>query len=70
MEKQNKKNSAENLSAENEGNITPLQLLQEIQPLLKEYFIGDFEIQNNALKMTFLNGQIFELSVEEANAKN
>lgn len=65
MEKQSKKNTAENLSAANEEKITPLQLLQEIQPLLKEYFIGDYEIQNNALKMTFLNGQIFKLAVGE-----
>ena len=44
-------------------NINPLQLLQEIEPLLKEYFIGKFEVENNALNMTFENGQKFKLVI-------
>lgn len=63
MEKQDKKNTA-NDYAVNE-HITPLQLLQEIEPLLKEYFIGDFEIKNNALNMKFKNGQTFVLKICE-----
>ena len=65
MEKGSKKNTAYDNDAINEKNITPLQLLQEIEPLLKEYFIGDFEIKDNALNMTFKNGQTFKLNICE-----
>ena len=65
MNNDGKKNTAYDKDAVNEENITPLQLLQEIQPLLKEYFIGDFEIEDNALNMTFKNGQTFKLKICE-----
>ena len=45
--------------------ITPVQLLQEIEPLLKEYFIGNFEIKGNALNLKFKNGQNFILKIAE-----
>ena len=64
MEKQGKKNTANDFFAVNE-HITPLQLLQEIAPLLEEYFIGEFEIENNALSMKFQNGQLFKLKIGE-----
>ena len=64
MEKQSKKNTANALFAVNEI-ITPIQLLQEIEPLLKEYFIGDFEIKDNSLNLKFKNGQIFKLKIAE-----
>ena len=64
MENQGKKNTANDLFAANER-ITPLQLLQEIEPLLKEYFIGEFEIENNVLNMKFQNGQTFKLKIGE-----
>ena len=63
MEKQNKKNTANDFAV-NE-HITPLQLLQEIEPLLKEYFIGEFEVKNNSLNMKFKNGQTFKLTIGE-----
>lgn len=56
MKNSNKKNTAADIDAVNEKTITSLQLLQEIEPLLKEYFIGSFEIKNNALNMSFKNG--------------
>ena len=65
MNNDGKKNTAYDKDAVKEENITPLQLLQEIQPLLKEYFIGDFEIKDNALNMTFKNGQTFKLKICE-----
>ena len=65
MEKQDKKNTANDLFAVREKNTTPVQLLQEIEPLLKEYFIGDFEVKENALNMSFLNGQKFKLKICE-----
>lgn len=63
MEKRNKKNTANDFAV-NEV-ITPLQLLQELEPLLKEYFIGDFSIENNALNLKFKNGQTFILKIGE-----
>ena len=63
MEKQGKKNTANDFAV-NE-HITPLQLLQEIEPLLKEYFIGEFEVKSNALNMKFKNGQTFILKIGE-----
>ena len=64
MVKKNKKNTANDLLAVNEI-ITPIQLLQEIEPLLKEYFIGDFKIVNNAINLNFKNGQTFKLKIAE-----
>ena len=63
MTKQSKKNTSKDFAV-NEI-ITPLQLLQEIEPLLKEYFIGNFEIENNALNLRFKNGQTFKLKIAE-----
>ena len=65
MSNKSKKNTANDLFAVNEKNITPIQLIQEIEPLLKEYFVGDFEIVNNSLKLNFKNGQIFKLKICE-----
>lgn len=64
MTKQSKKNTAEDIYAVKET-INSLQLLQEIVPLLKEYFIGDFEVENNALNLNFKNGQTFKLKIAE-----
>ena len=65
MSNKSKKNTANDLFAVKEKNISPIQLLQEIEPLLKEYFIGEFEIENNALSMKFKNGQTFKLKICE-----
>ena len=65
MDLRKQKNTAVDITAENEKNITPLQLLQEIQPLLKEYFIGEFNIDSNAVNMSFKNGQKFKLTIGE-----
>ena len=64
MEKQSKKNTANDLLAVNEI-ITSIQLLQEIEPLLKEFFIGDFEIKDSTLNLKFKNGQTFKLNIAE-----
>lgn len=65
MDLREEKNTADISAAVNEGEITPLQLMQEIQPLLNEYFIGDFEIKNNVLRLIFKNGQIFNLQIQK-----
>ena len=64
MEHEGKKNTANGEFAVNEI-INPLQLLEEIEPLLKEYFIGDFVIEDNSIKMKFENGQTFILKIGE-----
>lgn len=40
-------------------------LLEEIEPLLREYFIGGFELNSEAIILNFKNGQIFRLTIEE-----
>ena len=65
MTKKGKKNTAPYFDAESESTINPLQLLQEIEPLLQEFFIGDFEIVNRGLVMRFKNGQSFVVKVCE-----
>ena len=65
MTKKEQKNTAPVFDAANEGVINPLQLLQEIEPLLREYFIGDFKIKDNAISMHFKNGQRFALKICE-----
>ena len=59
-----KKTSACLVEVENET-IKPIDLLQEIEPLLKEYFIGGFEIKDEKIILSFKNGQQFRLVIEE-----
>lgn len=56
----NEKTSAGSAEVEKEI-ISRIDLLQEIEPLLNEYFIGGFEIKDNAIIMNFKNGQRFRL---------
>ena len=58
------KNTAEELAV-NEGTICAKELLEEIEPLLREYFIGGFELTAEAIILNFKNGQKFRLTVEE-----
>ena len=69
MAKQDKKNTAVDLTAANEKSITKENLLKEILPLMKEYFIGKFKIENGVIKMSFMDGKKFVLTVHEANEK-
>ena len=64
MINKSKKNTANDTFAVKEV-ITPIHLLEEIEPLIKEYFIGDFCLKNNALYLSFENGQSFRLTVGE-----
>lgn len=65
MAKMSKKNTASYLEAVKKVRIAPLHLLHEIQFLLEESFIGEFEVKNNALDMRFINGQTFKLKICE-----
>lgn len=40
-------------------------LVEEIQPLLNEYFIGEFIIVGKTIELNFKNGQQFLLKAEE-----
>ncbi len=69
MEQKNERNKNKKLAvsfaAINEETILPTDLLQEILPLLQEYFVGNFKIEGNAISIKFLNGQKFRLTVGE-----
>lgn len=40
-------------------------LIEELAPLLSDYFEGNFERVNDKITMSFYNGQKFELTVSE-----
>lgn len=69
MEQKNERNKNKKLAvsfaAINEETILPTDLLQEILPLLQEYFVGNIKIEGNAISIKFLNGQKFRLTVGE-----
>ncbi len=54
-------------AAKEEGQVSAENLLQEIEPLLNEYFIGEVIREGNALKISLLNGQKFSIVAEEIN---
>ena len=65
MAKMNKKNTASYIEAAKEVKMAPVQLLHEIQALLQKSFIGNFDVENNAINMNFENGQKFKLIIGE-----
>ena len=65
MKSRHKKNAAE-IAAQNETHITPVDLLQEIEPLLREFLIGKFFLTENAIIIRLKNGQNFSLTVRKA----
>lgn len=48
--------------AVNEKNITGKEIIEEIEPLIKEFYHGNVEISGDCLIIKFLNGQVFRLS--------
>ncbi len=50
---------------EREGKIDCPALLQEIEPLIKDYFICDINLSERGIELKFLNGQTFLLTVSE-----
>lgn len=69
MEKQIEKPTQAMLSAyteaKNEANFTARDLVQELTPLLQDYFFVEFALQDNSLRLVFPNGQKFDLAVNE-----
>jgi len=63
--KRNSDDSTQRLKAMFEGKISAEDLIREIEPLIKDYFVGDFAITKEGLELKFLNGQTFILTVSE-----
>ena len=53
----------------NEQKIEGEQLLQEIEPLIKDYFICNVALTEEGLRLDFSNGQSFVLSIKENRLK-
>ncbi len=58
-------NYDEKTYANNEQKIKCEDLLTEIKPLLDEYFIGNFDMDEQAITYSMLNVQKFKLSIKE-----
>jgi hypothetical protein len=54
-----------NIAAINERHIAGSDIMLELQPLLKDYFIGEFLCDHDEINLSFLNGQTFRLSIRE-----
>ena len=65
MAKISQKNTASYIEAAKTVKMAPIQLLHEIQALLQKSFIGSFEVENNAINISFENGQKFKLIIGE-----
>ena len=48
-----------------ERKITCAEFMAEIKPLLEEYFIGEFLLDKEMIKVRFLNGQEMLLTVSQ-----
>lgn len=49
----------------NETHFEASSFVEEILPLLGDYFVGDFKLDGNGIICTFANGQIIRLSATE-----
>ncbi|MGN0805334.1 MAG: hypothetical protein ACI4MS_08125 [Candidatus Coproplasma sp.] len=49
----------------NEPQIKPNDLLAEVIPLLKDYFVGQFTLDGDGITYALLNGQKFTISASE-----
>lgn len=68
MNNYGEKNTTEktaNQMAAAEERFDSKSLLEEIEPLLREYFIGRFDLNCEAIILNFKNGQKFRLTAEE-----
>lgn len=58
-----KESAIKNAKKETPFNAADLAL--EIEPLIRDYFVGDFELDGNKISCKFLNGQKFIITVGE-----
>lgn len=54
------------LSAKKEEQFSATELLQEIAPLLEDYFMVESTVDKQAVTLSFWNGQTFRLSIEKS----
>ena len=47
-----------------EFNISAHSFLEELLPLLKEYFYGVFELEGDAITVCFINGKTFRITIQ------
>ncbi|MGN1373275.1 MAG: hypothetical protein ACI4VK_04430 [Candidatus Coproplasma sp.] len=52
-----------------EQKIEEEQLLQEIEPLIKDYFVCNVEPTQEGLRLNFANGQSFVIQIKEISLK-
>lgn len=52
------------LAAMREGNFDGMRILEEIQPLISEFFVCESKKTAEGLLLTFLNGQKFLLTAK------
>ena len=48
--------------AVNEKDITGKSIIEEVEPLQREFYNGNVEISGDCLVVRFLNGQIFKVA--------
>ena len=63
--KYNSKDTTTFLEATREGHIGEQQLLEEVLPLMEEYFVGNIVSQENNAFYQLPNGQIFQITLVE-----
>ncbi len=52
-------------AAENEAQFNAQSILEELTPLIKDYFIAETESNGKEINISFLNGQKFRICAEE-----
>ncbi len=52
-------------TAKSEPNVEPQSLLCELEPLIKEYFVGQVTLDRDAVLYRMPNGQSFRITVNE-----
>ncbi len=65
MEKINEHTQVEISECRNEKKILPEDLIAELTPLFREYFVADFSADKNTIKLSFFNGQTFNVHITE-----
>lgn len=53
--------------AENEPPVQPADFIEEIAPLIEEYFIGEVTFEGNLLRYCLPNGGIIKITAENSD---
>lgn len=60
-------NNKEKSITNRENELTPAALAEELFPLMKDYFIGKFSLNENIISCEFESGGRFKIIVEKIN---